>query len=77
MCPTSYPKTNNMKKIILMVTFFLTIVVFKNADAQVRLSTNVNIGSQLVLGPVGYDHVEYYCLPDVDMYYYVTSQQFV
>jgi hypothetical protein len=38
---------------------------------------NVNIGSQPVWGPVGYDHVDYYYLPDIETYYYVPTRQFV
>jgi hypothetical protein len=38
---------------------------------------NVNIGSQPVWGPVGYDHVDYYYLPDIESYYYVPTRQFV
>ena len=64
-----------MKKIILCAAIFLTAAILKPADAQIRL--NVNIGSQPAWGPVGYDHVDYYYLPDMNMYYYVPSQQFV
>jgi hypothetical protein len=45
------------------------------ASAQVRV--NINIGSQPVWGPVGYDHVDYYYLPDIETYYYVPTRQFV
>ena len=55
----------------------MSVLVVKNATAQVRFNLNVNIGSQPAWGPVGYDHVEYYYLPDVEAYYYVPRQQFV
>src|SRR5678809_1729532 len=45
------------------------------ASAQFRV--NVNIGSQPVWGPVGYDHVDYYYLPDIETYYYVPTRQFI
>lgn len=64
-----------MKKIIICATLFLSATFFKEAAAQVRV--NVNIGSQPVWGPTGYDHVEYYYLPDVEAYYYVPTRQFV
>lgn len=46
-------------------------------NAQVKFNLNVNIGSQPVWGPVGYDHAEYYYLPDIEAYYYVPRHQFV
>lgn len=61
-------------------SFFLTILLsvtlfFKSSDAQVNI--NVNIGSQPQWGPVGYKHVSYYYLPDIESYYYVPTHQFV
>ncbi|MBU0696242.1 MAG: hypothetical protein KKE39_06910 [Bacteroidetes bacterium] len=44
-------------------------------EAQVNIS--VNIGSQPAWGPSGYQHVEYYYLPDIESYYYVPRHQFV
>jgi hypothetical protein len=49
--------------------------LFKNANAQVNV--NVNIGSQPVWGPVGYDYVRYYYFPDIDVYYSVPQRQFI
>lgn len=66
-----------MKKIILCGVVFFTTAVFTNADAQVRVNLNVNIGSQPAWGPAGYDYVEYYYLPDIEAYYYVPRHQFV
>jgi hypothetical protein len=60
-----------MKKIILIVTLLLSGFIFTTATAQIRVRFNVNIASQPVWGPVGYDHAEYYYLPDIDMFYYV------
>lgn len=45
------------------------------ANAQVNV--NVNIGMQPAWGPVGYDYVRYYYLPDADAYYDVNSRVFV
>jgi len=64
-----------MKKLILCIIIFFSTAIFKNANAQV--SVNINIGSQPVWGPVGYDYAEYYYMPDMDMYYYVPRHQFV
>src|SRR5262245_55606535 len=66
-----------MKKILICGLLFIAAASFKNADAQVRVNLNVNIGSQPAWGPVGYDYVEYYYLPDIETYYYVPRHQFV
>jgi hypothetical protein len=64
-----------MKKILLVTAFLFSGFIYEKASAQVHL--NVNIGSQPVWGPTGYDHVEYYYLPDIDAYYYVPRHQYV
>jgi hypothetical protein len=67
-----------MKKIILSAAIlFAFVVTTKNSQAQVKVGVNINIGSQPAWGPVGYDYVDYYYLPDIDAYYYVPSHQFV
>ena len=68
-----------MRKHVLFA-FAVTLMIltgFKNADAQVRVNVNVNIGAQPVWGPVGYDYVDYYYLPDIETYYYVPTRQFI
>lgn len=64
-----------MKKIILTTAIFLSALGFQAANAQVSLS--LNIGSQPAWGPVGYDHVDYYYMPDIDAYYDVPAHQYV
>ena len=66
-----------MKKTILIIALIAGGLVVQTASAQVRASLRVNIGSQPVWGPVGYDHVEYYYMPDIDAYYYVPTQQYI
>lgn len=66
-----------MKKAILIVTLLLSGFVFQFASAQVGVRLNVNIGTQPVWGPVGYDHVEYYYMPDIDAFYYVPRHQYI
>jgi hypothetical protein len=65
-----------MKMLLLCVTIALSAIAFK-ADAQVRVNVNMNIGSQPVWGPVGYDYVDYYYMPDIETYYYVPTRQFI
>ena len=44
--------------------------------AQVSISLNLNLDRQPIWGPTGYDHVDYYYLPDIDVYYYVPGQRY-
>ncbi|MGF1924571.1 MAG: hypothetical protein ACQUHE_10365 [Bacteroidia bacterium] len=64
-----------MKKLTLLVMLGISSLLLNPASAQVSL--NVNIGSQPLWGPVGYDHVDYYYLPDVESYYNVPKKQFI
>jgi len=66
-----------MKKTILIVALLTGGFVSQKASAQVKFGISVNIGTQPVWGPVGYDHVEYYYLPDIDTYYYVPRRQYI
>lgn len=64
-----------MRKLLLMAAIGLFSLAAAPAKAQVSVS--VNIGSQPQWGPRGYDHVDYYYLPEVQSYYYVPTRQFV
>jgi hypothetical protein len=64
-----------MKQVLLFSSLFLTLVMVKPTQAQV--SVQVNIGSQPQWGPVGYDYVDYYYLPDIETYYYIPTRQFI
>ncbi|MES2487968.1 MAG: hypothetical protein V4619_08395 [Bacteroidota bacterium] len=64
-----------MKKIILAAALLFGTAAYQQANAQISL--NINIGSQPDWGPVGYDHVDYYYMPDVDAYYDVPNHQYI
>jgi hypothetical protein len=64
-----------MKKTMFLIALVAGIFAFNQAGAQVGVS--VNIGVQPIWGPVGYDHVDYYYLPDIDGYYDVPGHVFV
>lgn len=64
-----------MKKIILTAAIFMSCLTAKIASAQISLS--INIGSQPEWGPTGYDHADYYYMPDIDSYYDVNAHQYV
>lgn len=65
-----------MKKLFVFGLFVFGFM-YQKADAQIRIGLNINIGTQPVWGPVGYDHVDYYYMPDIDAYYYVPQRQFI
>lgn len=62
-----------MKKLIVLLAAAFMLVI--SVKAQVNVS--VNIGKQPVWGPTGYDHVDYYYLPDADVYYYVPDRVYI
>ena len=66
-----------MKKIFLLIALLSSGFAINNVNAQLRVGLNLNIGSQPIWGPVGYDHVEYYYMPDIDAYYYVPNKQYI
>jgi hypothetical protein len=66
-----------MKKTILFAAILLGSFAYKTTSAQLRVGLNVNIATQPVWGPVGYDHAEYYYMPDIDVYYNVSRRQYI
>lgn len=65
-----------MKKILFAVAILVSGLAI-NYKAEAQVSLNINIGSQPDWGPVGYDHVDYYYLPDVDAYFDVPTHEYV
>ena len=66
-----------MKKLIFTAAILFSCLSFKVAGAQVRINLGLNIGSQPEWGPVGYDHAEYYYLPDIGVYYSVAHHRYI
>lgn len=66
-----------MKKVLFAALLSGGLLSAGASDAQVQVGLQINIGVQPQWGPVGYTHVEYYYMPDIDCYYYVPRQQFV
>lgn len=64
-----------MKKILFVAVLLAGSLTAKLADAQISFS--LNIGSQPAWGPTGYDHAEFYYMPDIDTYYDVPNHQYV
>ncbi|QQL49034.1 hypothetical protein [Mucilaginibacter ginkgonis] len=66
-----------MKKLLFVLALAASTLTFKQADAQLRVSLNFNIGNQPAWGPTGYDRADYYYLPDIDTYYSVNNHDYV
>jgi hypothetical protein len=67
-----------MKKLLIACgAALLSVAAVQETNAQVRVNLNVNIGSQPNWGPRGYNHVDYYYMPDIETYYYVPTRQFI
>ena len=64
-----------MKKIIFLLSVMAGVLFMGKAEAQINLS--INIGSQPAWGPTGYNHVDYYYLPDINSYYNVATAQYI
>lgn len=64
-----------MKKFILLLGLLVATVTYNKADAQ-NINISINIGSQPAWGPTGYDYVDYYYMPEIDVYYNVNSSLF-
>lgn len=63
-----------MKKLLYLSLLILGLGAVNSAKAQI--SVNVNIGSQPLWGPVGYDYARYYYIPEIDVYYDVSSRHY-
>jgi hypothetical protein len=67
---------NRFYKSFLYLLIFCTSI-FASNPAKAQVNVSLNISSQALWGPVGYDHVEYYYLPEVDAFYYVPTGEFI
>lgn len=64
-----------MKRIILAVIF--GVASLSSISTKAQISLNINVGSQPQWGPAGYNHVDYYYLPDIEAYYHVPDKQYI
>lgn len=60
--------------LLFAVLFLFTIWL---APSAAKAQVNININLQPAWGPVEYDYVEYYYLPEYEVYYDVPRQRFV
>lgn len=64
-----------LKMLILVAGVLAGTLFMEQAKAQINIS--INIGSQPEWGPTGYNHVDYYYLPDINAYYDVSTAQYI
>lgn len=65
-----------MRNIFVIILALLLSSALSTSEAQVTFDVNVNLDSQPVWGPAGYDYVENYYLPDMDVYYNVRQHRY-
>lgn len=64
-----------MKKLLYFTLLIGGLFVF-NQSAKAQVNVNINLGSQPMWGPVGYEYVRYYYIPEIDVYYDVASRRY-
>ena len=65
-----------MRKIFVIIFALFLSCVFSASYAQLHVSVNFNFFTQPAWGPTGYDYVDYYYIPAIDVYYSVPLQCF-
>ncbi|RKT00614.1 hypothetical protein [Flavobacterium sp. 123] len=63
-----------MKTLKLIV---VGIILLVTSSTQAQVSVNVQIGSPPAWGPSGYSSVDFYYLPDIQVYYDIRLAQFI
>lgn len=66
-----------MKKIMMVLTIALGLTATAANSALAQVNIQINIGQQPGWGPTGYDHVDFYYLPELNCYYDVMRGQFI
>lgn len=63
-----------MKKFYYLSLVIFSLAIFNESKAQVSVSININ--SQPLWGPVGYNYVQYYYMPEINAYYNVSNRKY-
>ncbi len=66
-----------MNKFLLSAMLGLAVLILDPQKSVAQINVSLNIGSQPLWGPVGYNYVEYYYLPAIETYYHVPSRKYV
>ena len=65
-----------MKKIVIILSLLFMGGLVNSATAQVSVNVNININRQPDWGPIGYDYVEFYYFPAINIYYDIMNGLF-
>jgi hypothetical protein len=66
-----------MRYILVLIAIVLMLgAVSTPARAQLSISLGFNVERQPIWGPTGYDHVDFYYFPDIDVYYNVPQHRY-
>jgi hypothetical protein len=65
-----------MRFIMIVIAVFILAGPPNTAQAQVSVGISFNLGIQPAWGPVGYDYVENYYMPEIDVYYNVPHRRY-
>lgn len=66
-----------MKKIIVAGLLAVGLLFAAKQTVQAQVHVNINIGQQPLWGPVGYDYVQYYYIPELNVYYDVINGMYI
>jgi hypothetical protein len=69
-----------IRLLIIGLLFFAASTTQAQVSVDVNIGTpnvNIHVGTPPVWGPVGYDNVEYYYLPDIQVYYDIRLAQYI
>ncbi|MCE3296828.1 MAG: hypothetical protein K0R65_2542 [Crocinitomicaceae bacterium] len=61
----------------MIIWGLITTTLLFSPQLNAQVSVNININAQPAWGPVGYDYVEYYYLPDIGVYYNVPYNKYI
>lgn len=66
-----------MKKMMTALSLFFVMGLATPVSAQnININVNINLDKQPAWGPTGYDYVEFYYIPDLNVYYDVVNSLF-
>src|ERR1700722_6307721 len=76
MSPTIFKQHCNYLSSHIMKRNFLVLLLVFTACFSTPASAQINVSIQPTWGPVGYNYVNYYYMPDIEAYYSVPLRRF-
>ena len=65
-----------MKQFVLLFSFVLMLGFVNTQRLEAQVHVNINIDIQPAWGPSGYHYVEYYYIPEINVYYDVIHRRY-